>query len=176
MPNFTDSMLWCRFTRHPMPGVCFFMYLQLWLIHIIHTGNYKITYVISCYTFGYLWLVFLALQWLILMESCDFVICTALPRCSHHITSIKRWNAHDVFAEGSTNWNHRIWHFWVFLETLWRKNWRTYQRGFEQNHHFRCTSCTSCRSFANAIAIPQWNDYNKMKSTIHMLQHMIEKQ
>ena len=63
-----------------------------------------------------------------------------------------------------------------FLETLWRKNWRTYQRGFEQNHHFRCTSCTSCRSFANAIAIPQWNDYNKMKSTIHMLQHMIEKQ
>ena len=172
MPNFTDSMLWCRFTRHPMPGVCFFMYLQLWLIHIIHTGNYKITYVISisCYTFGYLWLVFLVLQWLILMESCDFVIAHII---SHQLREETRMTSSlKALQIGTIEFDMPEVFFWDIV----KKNWRTYQRGFEQNHHFGCTSCTLCRSFANAIAIPQWNDYNTMKSTIHMLQHMIEKQ
>lgn len=99
-------MLGCRFTYHPTcheKRTMFFFstYTLLCLIQITHTGSYIITLSFIIYIKSYHLLPLVPLvsdfnwcndSWLICMDLCDFVTCTAKTCCTHHITAIKNWN------------------------------------------------------------------------------------
>ena len=115
-------------------NVFFSTYILLCLIQITHTGSYIITLSFIIYIISYHLLPLVPLvsdfnwcndSWLICMDLCDFVTCTAKTCCTHHITAIKNWNhnTHNkplrmTSSPSSTTWSHKSWHVWLYDRLL----------------------------------------------------------